>query len=276
MGDESKIAPVSVIIPCYKVGLFLERAVDSVLNQTIPPCEVILVDDASPDAGKTRESIQILERRINESHVGISAFSIFLEKNCGPGGARNAGWERAKQPWIAFLDADDAWHSNKIALQYECVGAHKKIDLIAHESAYIGKKFDPKSDSKIIYGCIKIKNISLEMMLISNLLPTRSVMLRREIPFRFPESNRLSEDYSLWLEIISAGYDALKMDCILAYTFRPEHSNGGYSGQLWVQERRELATLYRFYKEGNINLVMLFLVTSWSLLKFIRRLINRL
>jgi len=269
------VAPISVVIPCYLCHSHLERAVESVLKQTLLPNEIVLVDDASPDAGKTKELIGILENQINKSHSKISVLTIFLKKNSGPGGARNAGWEIATQPWVAFLDADDTWDFRKIALQYGCIQSHSQIDLIAHKSAYIGAHLRKKSSLSSLHDHIVLKRMTLKMMLISNHLPTRSVMLRREIPMRFPENSGLSEDYSLWLDIIAASYDARIMNCTLAYTFRPEHSDGGYSGQLWTQEKRELASLYRFHKLGNLSAAALYPVMIWSLLKFARRLINR-
>ena len=92
-------ASVSVVIPCYCCTLTLARAVNSVYSQLILPREVILVDDASPDSGKTRSLIEDLV--LSFSRYQIAICPIFLSFNQGPGGARNAGWEVATQQFIA-------------------------------------------------------------------------------------------------------------------------------------------------------------------------------
>lgn len=265
--------PVSVVIPCYKVSSFLERAVNSVINQTIRPTELILVDDASPDAGKSKELISKLEEIIVSSGFGISVITVFLQENRGPGGARNAGWEKATQPWVAFLDADDAWNLNKLELQYQCLQSDCGIDVLAHGSSLKRPGVIESSISEL-NNASTTRKISLSEMLLSNRLPTRSVILRREIPLRFPE-NTLSEDYSLWLQIISAGYDVRLMDCSLAYTFRPEYHHGGISAQLWLQERGELCAFLNLYQCAKIGFMTFLSVSAWSILKFIRRLIIR-
>ena len=95
MKGEIKLAPVSAVIPCYQAVKHLERAVDSVMNQTVRPSELILVDDASPDNGETRYLIENLAEKINSEKAGVLVKVIFLSANKGPGGARNAGWEKA-------------------------------------------------------------------------------------------------------------------------------------------------------------------------------------
>ncbi|MBU3580975.1 glycosyltransferase family 2 protein [Polynucleobacter sp. AP-Capit-er-40B-B4] len=265
-------APISVIIPCYRASSTLQRAVQSILDQTQLPMELIMVDDASPDNGKTKFIISTLEKMIYRRNLGISVKAIFLNSNIGPGGARNIGWARATQPWIAFLDADDAWAVNKIALQYGLLKKIEGIDLIAHQSILIPEiNFLPRQS--LVKNC-RLKRISLSQMLISNSIPTRSVILRKDIPYRFPNGH-FSEDFSLWLSIISAGYDVRIMDCPLAYTFRPEFSGDGYSSQLWRQQKRELFTLYDLRRRGGINFYVLTIVCIWSIIKFFRRIITR-
>ena len=90
---------VSVIIPVYGVENFLERAVDSVLNQTLEEKEIILVDDGSPDACP-----EICDRYARE-HPGL--VRVLHQENQGLGMARNAGVRIAQGEYIAFLDSDD-------------------------------------------------------------------------------------------------------------------------------------------------------------------------
>jgi len=126
--------PVSVVIPCYCCEDTIERAVVSVMSQTALPGEVILVDDASPDHGRTLSKLQELQERFRDkTHIEI----IALKNNSGPSVARNAGWGTATQPYIAFLDADDAWHTQKLEIQYEWMKEHPEIALTGHKCLWL-------------------------------------------------------------------------------------------------------------------------------------------
>jgi glycosyltransferase involved in cell wall biosynthesis len=270
---DSKFAPISVVIPCYLASSFLERAVNSVLSQSLMPVELILIDDASPDDGKTSDLIASLAKKIENENLGVLVTPIYLNENTGPGGARNAGWDSATQPWIAFLDADDAWDPEKIALQYQCISAHPSVDLLAHRCSF--QKNDGNRPSNTFNSAVVApKRVTLIEMLCSNVIATRSVMLRRDIPFRFPEKT-LSEDYSLWLRILAAHYDVRLMRESLAFTFRPEYSEGGSSARLWKQEKGELSALKSLYRSRDIHFFIFLLAYSWSLLKYVRRFIIR-
>jgi glycosyltransferase involved in cell wall biosynthesis len=112
------VAPVSAVIPCFRCARTLERAVESVIAQTVPPMEVILVDDCSGDA--TRALMEQLQRRCEPDWIRL----VFLEVNAGAASARNAGWDLARGDYVAFLDADDAWHPRKIEVQYKYMNSN--------------------------------------------------------------------------------------------------------------------------------------------------------
>ena len=97
---------VSVVIPVYNRAAWLERAVASILCQTLPPLEVIVVDDGSTDG--TGEVCRRLEAR------GIR---VLLQSNQGVSAARNAGARAAEGAFIAFLDSDDLAHPSRLELQ---------------------------------------------------------------------------------------------------------------------------------------------------------------
>ncbi len=100
--------PISVVIPAYNAADFLADALASVAAQTVAPFEVIVVDDASVD-----ETAEIAMR--------AGAHVVRLERNGGVAAARNAGIAIARAPWIAFLDADDLWHADKLAAQWRAL-----------------------------------------------------------------------------------------------------------------------------------------------------------
>lgn len=258
---------VSVIIPCYCASGTLWRAVNSVLSQTVPPKEIILVDDASPDNGKTKNVINEVAQHVNTLNMGIQVLPIFLLNNIGPGGARNAGWAIASQEWLAFLDADDSWHPEKLHIQTTWLGAHPEIILCGHTSEVFNEDAD-----LILVDELKYTPVSLIDMLISNSFPTRSVLLRSHLSLRFIEDR--CEDYYLWLSVISAGMKAARLNLPLAFCYREEFSPGGYSANLWEHEKGELRCLLRLQNSGNLSLFLSFFAIIWSLLKYLRRLIR--
>ena len=87
---------IAVIIPCHNYGRFLRDAIESVLTQTLPPAEVIVVDDASED-----ETIQVAESYANR---GVRTMRIEAHNVAD---ARNAGALQTRAPYLVFLDADD-------------------------------------------------------------------------------------------------------------------------------------------------------------------------
>ncbi len=259
--------PVSVIIPCYRCRDTIERAVVSVAVQTWQVAEVILVDDASPD--DTYDCLQALVKEYSSDWLQLIRHS----ENKGPGAARNTGWNMATQPYVAFLDADDAWHPRKIEIQLNYMQAHPEVAMTGHRSRWLqeGEPLTP------LPGDYTIKPISQWQMLISNRLSTRTVMLRKSLKFRFEPAKWHTEDYLLWLEIICSGHNGIFIDLDLAYLYKAPYGAGGLSGQLWKMEKGELDTYRRLRNKRLISCPAFVGLGIWSLAKYVRRVvINKL
>lgn len=97
-------------------------------------------------------------------------------------------------------------------------------------------------------------------------------MLRRDLPFRFTADMRYAEDYLLWLEMALNGHDAWRLGVPLAFCFKPLYGGGGLTSNLWALEKGELDAYNRIHREGLISLVLLAIVTLFSLLRHLRRL----
>jgi teichuronic acid biosynthesis glycosyltransferase TuaG len=235
------------------------RALDSVLNQTLQPKEILLIDDASGDGtlGVLRELEAAYATRVRV---------IAQSQNGGPGLARNVGWEVATQPWLAFLDVDDAWHPRKLEIQWAWLSAHPEVVLCGHATWLAA---DGRIDLPVEAPPLATQ-LTLARMLVSNRLPTRSVMLRRNLPVRF-QGRDVTEDYLLWLQIIASGSQAWRLELPLACSFRPDFSPGGYSGQLWRHEKRELAALRSLRVGGQLPWIAWAVSAAWSIVKFLRR-----
>ncbi len=165
---------LSIIIPIYNVEKYLQRCLDSVLNQTLQNIEIICVDDGSCD-----NSIAIL----NEYAAKDSRIKVITQKNFGQGAARNVGIKQARGEYLAFLDADDWIEENFCEEMYntankksaEIVGSYlvvhdkrrkKKSKIVTNK---IFKTFEDKirqihngSACDKIFSCNLIKNYNIK------------------------------------------------------------------------------------------------------------------
>lgn len=256
-------ARVSVVIPCYRCARTLERAMASVAAQTWRPAEVILVDDASGD--DTRDVMQKLSQRYDLGWVKL----VFLDKNVGAGSARNAGWALASQPYVAFLDSDDAWHFRKIEIQYAFMQTHPDVVLCGHGFRMLSSGALP---------CWPVESpaahdVGKWFMLLSNRFVTPSVMIRREVEFRFVEHQRYMEDHMLWLQVLCSGARVVKLPLALTAIYKDPFGVTGLSSHLWSMERSDMGNYQRLHRHGCINRIQFVLLVSYSLMKYVRRLV---
>jgi glycosyltransferase involved in cell wall biosynthesis len=106
---------ISVVIPAYNAGRFVNRTIDSVLVQSLPADEIIIVDDGSTD--NTAEVVKSYGPEVR----------YIYQQNAGDAAARNTGIAAAKGDWIAFLDHDDEWLSDKLQLQMELLNRNPQL-----------------------------------------------------------------------------------------------------------------------------------------------------
>lgn len=257
---------VSVIVPCYKSSDTLSRAVASIAYQTYLPKEVILIDDASPDEGKTLHLMHaLLAEYADELNIKI----VQLYQNQGAASARNAGWNVATQEYIAFLDSDDAWHPKKIEIQYNFMENHPNLALTGHGFKIISNKLQPKWS----LGNFRFKFISKTRLLVSNQFVTPSVMIRREVAIRFDSKKRYVDDHLLWLRIMYSGLEIARVEQALVAIYKPMYGSSGLSANLWLMEKSELDNYETLFREEHINFFVFSFLTIYSLLKYYRRVV---
>ena len=254
---------VSVVIPCWRASGTISRALESVAAQTLRPKEVILVDDG----GDAAEALAL--RDAMAAFPGGWAKLLRLPKNSGPGLARNAGWGVATGAWVAFLDSDDAWHPEKLRMQMAAISYWPTATVCGHCSTLWSESTCAKEVAPL--SPRDISKVTFWQMLIKNRLPTRTVMLKSDVPFRF-QARYVAEDYLLWLELLLAGHECIVFQRQVAYCFREEYSEGGLSGQLFRHEVRELSAWRYLLAHGNISIHVWLIASTWSLVKYIRRL----
>ena len=108
---------LSIIIPCYNAELFLREALESVLQQSYSPLEVIIVDDGSTDA-----SVEIAR--------SFSTVQLIQQAHTGASGARNRGIHHARGTYIGFHDADDICEHDRLAKQMKLLMDYPEIDYV--------------------------------------------------------------------------------------------------------------------------------------------------
>jgi glycosyltransferase involved in cell wall biosynthesis len=249
-------------MPCYRCTGTIDRAVASVTAQSLRPAEIILVDDASGDG--TLERLRALASEYEAGWIRI----IALPENRGAADARNSGWQAATQPYVAFLDSDDAWHPRKIELQYGFMANNPDVALCAHRH----EKLDAPHVPDDTIGDFAAEPVSKTSLLMSNnfFAPTM-MMLKRDLPQRFLAGRRHVDDHLLWLQIVCAGLRFVRLSAKLAYTYKQPYGESGLSGQLWQMEKAELANYWILRRDGCIRLPVALALSAYSLAKYARR-----
>ena len=256
-------APVSVIIPCYNCHETISRAVESVFRQTFRPLELILVNDAS-DSATTRLLSEL------KAEYGSWVKLLNSEVNVGASAARNLGWDAATQPYVAFLDSDDAWHLLKIEIQYRYMAKNPSIDLSGH--GFRELPHDTVGPPTWSLNSTSASEITWFGLLFRNSFVTPSVMTKRSLSFRFLKSRRYMEDHLLWLQVAQAGRPMVKIEADLVAIYKPAYGSAGLSSHLWAMEKGELDNYRLFYESGGIGLLAYYFFVAFSLTKFSKRL----
>ena len=186
----------SVVIPAYNCASFIERALESVRNQTFKDYEIVVVNDGSTDS--TPEIIQIYI----DSHPEIQVILI-NQSNKGIGGARNTGIKNANGKYVAFLDADDLWYPEKLEKVAEIFKRNPDVVLVCHDE-YMREEGGITRKSLRYGPCMEPM---YEWMLFSgNCISTSATAVKREALLNaglFSENLEFNgvEDYELWLRL---------------------------------------------------------------------------
>lgn len=221
-------APVSVVIPTYNRQRLLERALASVQAQTLPPAEVIVVDDGSSDG--TAEWVAAEHPRV---------ILLRSDANQGPAAARNRGITAAREKWLAFLDSDDEWRPEKLRRQMEALAREPEARICHGDEIWIrrGRRVNPrrrhaKSGGWIFRRCLPLCVISPSAVLIHRDVFERVGLFDPALP--------ACEDYDLWLRI-TPRYRVLFVDEPLVV------KHGGHPDQLsravWGLDRFRIQAL---------------------------------
>ena len=241
---------VSVIIPYFKKGKFINRAIKSVLSQTYNNFEIIIIyDDQNLEELNKILKIKKIDNRIK----------VFVnKKNLGAGKSRNIGIKKSKGNLIAFLDADDYWKKNKLEMQIKFM--NKYSANFVHSSYFIIDKFNTIRGYRSAPTIINYTDLKRSCD-----IGLSTVLLKKHIIKRLTFPNlKTKEDYVMWLKISKNKNKIYGMEEKLVYWRSLDNSLSSN----FTQKLIDGYTVYRKYLKMNFldSLLSLF-VLSLNFLK---------
>lgn len=196
-GPKNHAPSVSVVIPVFNATNVVQDAVESVVKQTMPDWELFLVDDGTTDG--SNQSAKLKE--IATSDPRIHVLQTIGRQGAGP--ARNMGMAAAKGRYIAFLDADDMWHPQKLTLQLAAMETQNAVlscTALTRVNMTTGQQTDVGVPAKI----------TRHSLLHTNVIACSSAMFDRDYygPREIPALRR-RQDFAFWLSLMADGSHAI-------------------------------------------------------------------
>ena len=226
---------VSIITPSYNSSKFIEECINSVITQSFIDWEMIIVDDYSTD--NSRDLILKFAKEDNRINP------IFLDENVGAAAARNIAIKQSKGKYIAFLDSDDIWKSEKLEKQLSFMN---EKDIAFSFTAYQSMS----EDGKEYFNIIKVpEKMTYASYLRNTIIGCLTVIIDKEKTGDFQMPNiRSSHDMALWLLIMKRGFLAFGLDKNLAYYRVVSSSNTANK----IRAVKEVWDVYRKVEKLNI------------------------
>lgn len=247
---------VSVITPAYNAERFIGETIESVLKQTYPHWEMIIVDDKSTD-----RTVEIVESYVKQdSRIKL----IQLEKNSGSAVARNTAMDNAKGRYLAFLDSDDLWMEEKLEKQLKFM---QENDIAFSFTKYVRMKENGELTNAISKAP---KRVGYHQLMKHCVIGCLTVMIDREKVGEERMVNiRTRQDYAFWLSLMKKGFDAYGLPEVLAKYRLVENS---ISSNKLKAAKQNWYVYYHIEKQGLLKSLWYFAhyacISVFNLLKY--------
>ena len=229
---------ITAILPTWNRAEWLEKSIQSVLDQTFGDFELVVVDDASTDY-----TAEIIERYSGKIRT------IVFSENRGVSAARNAAISTSDSEWIAFLDSDDFWHPDKLQKQIAQTKMRPACPLHFTDEIWIrnGVMVNPKKKHQKKEGWIFQPSLALCLMAPSTVILRRELF---EVHGLFDENLPVCEDYDLWLRLTAQHPVALLDEKLMT-------RHGGHADQLsrsdWGIDRYRVQSIQKILKTESLR-----------------------
>ena len=218
---------VSIIVPVYNAAAFIDVTIQSVLNQTYSSWELLLVEDCSTDDTLDRMKVY------KDQRIRI----IRQPHNQGAAKARNAGIREASGRFIAFLDADDIWESNKLEKQLPFLH-ERKAAFICTSYEFADEKGIGKGKIAHVPSSLSYKEALKNTIIFTSTVLFDTKKISKQL-ITMPDVK--SEDTATWWKILRSGYTVYGMDEVLVRYRRPLNSLSSNK----IEAVRRIWNLYR-------------------------------
>ena len=251
---------ISIVIPYYESEKTITRALVSIKDQVIAAKEIIIVNDGS--------DIALLKERIKPFEDDLNLILIDLVQNFGAAHARNIGISKATGTYIAFLDADDVWHPEKLKIQYDFMrdsGAY----LTCHHYAF-NLNVKPMQQSN---GSLKVRRLSKTLYALKTQTFTPTVMVLNQNFVRFDTRLSRSEDLKCWISNLDNGA-AFLLKSELAGGYKSPVGESGLSGSYQLMHNEYLHAWRLLLNEQKVNLIQYLIAVAIEHLKYPLRILR--
>lgn len=229
----------TVVIPLYNKAATVKRAIESVLAQTLPPAEILVVNDGSTDGGDK------IARAIADPRL-----RVIDQPNGGVSRARNAGLRAASRPFVAFLDADDYWHPGFLARMAELIEQHPggvlygagfftvEGDSIQEYHGISTSPFDQRPAGVVDFFAERLRDFPLNA---STMVVPQAAALAVG---GFPEGVAFAEDHLFWAKLALSGPVVIAPEPLSSYDIAVPGQAIGF----WTTAYRERFDILEYHR----------------------------